>query len=105
MGAIIFLSLLLLPLVAISIQAVNPLATGVWEPIKKIKDPQLVEIACFAITEHNLQAHTNLHFEKVLEAKRQVMWEVVTYMEKIQAFDEVVSRQYVTVVYVTGKMK
>ncbi|GAB2214192.1 hypothetical protein Droror1_Dr00018532 [Drosera rotundifolia] len=83
---ILTLTLLLAPLIVISTSNSEPQVAGVWEPIKNITDPHVIEIAKLAIVAHSLLAHTKLQFEKVLEAKKQESWPLY-YWEKIQVLD------------------
>ncbi|KAL0306949.1 UNVERIFIED_CONTAM: Cysteine proteinase inhibitor 1 [Sesamum radiatum] len=46
---------------------------GGWKPIDNPKDPKVVEIANFAVTEHNKVARTALAFESVVKGETQVV--------------------------------
>ncbi|KAK4439441.1 Cysteine proteinase inhibitor 1 [Sesamum alatum] len=46
---------------------------GGWQPIDNPKDPEVVEIANFAVTEHNKEASTALAFEAVVKGEKQVV--------------------------------
>ncbi|KAL6562306.1 hypothetical protein OROGR_003313 [Orobanche gracilis] len=47
---------------------------GRWRPIgDPNKDPEVVEIAKFAVTEHNSKAHTNLSLVSVVNGETQVV--------------------------------
>ncbi|KAK4439438.1 Cysteine proteinase inhibitor 1 [Sesamum alatum] len=46
---------------------------GGWRPIDNPKDPKVVEIANFAVTEHNKEASTALVFEAVVKGETQVV--------------------------------
>ncbi|KAK4439439.1 Cysteine proteinase inhibitor 1 [Sesamum alatum] len=48
-------------------------AVGGWQSIDNPKDPQVVEIANFAVTEHNKEASTALAFEAVVKGEKQVV--------------------------------
>ncbi|WCJ30744.1 Cysteine proteinase inhibitor [Euphorbia peplus] len=47
--------------------------TGRWVPIKDLKDPNVVEIANFAINEHNKKTNTNLKLETIEKGDSQVV--------------------------------
>ncbi|RRT59205.1 hypothetical protein B296_00014443 [Ensete ventricosum] len=49
------------------------LAVGGWTPIKNISDPDVGEIAEFAVAEHNHEAATNLTLCKVVKGETQVV--------------------------------
>lgn len=40
-----------------------------WRPIQNLKDPEVLRIANFALTEHNKEAKTNLTFVAVLKGE------------------------------------
>ncbi|KAL2245774.1 cysteine proteinase inhibitor 1-like [Sesamum indicum] len=44
-----------------------------WKPIDNPKNPKVVEIANFAVTEHNKEASTALAFESVVKGETQVV--------------------------------
>lgn len=46
---------------------------GGWTDIKNINDPHVIEIAEFAVAEHNKQSNSMLKLEKVLSGKTQVV--------------------------------
>nr|AFK43152.1 unknown [Medicago truncatula] len=46
---------------------------GGWTPIKNVKDPQVVEIAKFAVTEYGKQSGSKLSFVKVIKGETQVV--------------------------------
>lgn len=46
---------------------------GVWTPIENPSDPDVVEIAKFAVSEYNKQSKTALKFEKVVKGETQVV--------------------------------
>ncbi|KAK6938876.1 Cystatin domain [Dillenia turbinata] len=46
---------------------------GGWQPITNLKDPHVVEIAEFAVTQHNKVAKENLKFESVIKGETQVV--------------------------------
>ncbi|KAK9091923.1 hypothetical protein Syun_026834 [Stephania yunnanensis] len=51
---------------------IPPIRTGGFQPVDP-KDPHVVEIARFAVDEHNKQAHTNLVFLEVFRAQSQIV--------------------------------
>ncbi|KAI3456548.1 hypothetical protein Pfo_013211 [Paulownia fortunei] len=46
---------------------------GGWRPIDNPKDPEVVKIAKFAVTEHNKQANATLSFVTVVKGESQVV--------------------------------
>ncbi len=46
---------------------------GGWTPIKNVSDPQVQEIASFAVTEHNKEAGTSLKLIRVVRGETQVV--------------------------------
>ncbi|VVA93420.1 unnamed protein product [Arabis nemorensis] len=69
MKSLICLSLVLLPLISV----VEGGLLGGWKPIKDVSDPNVVEIAEFAISEHNKVSKPGLVYEKVVQGKQQVV--------------------------------
>lgn len=69
MKSLICLSLVLLPLISVAEGAL----LGGWKPIKDVSDPNVVEIAKYAISEHNKVSKPNLVYEKVVHGKEQVV--------------------------------
>ncbi|CAI9086877.1 OLC1v1020800C1 [Oldenlandia corymbosa var. corymbosa] len=63
------------------------------------KDPQVVDSAKFAVTEHNKQNHTDLVFNKVVKAERQVV-AGTNYRLGIEATDNGAAHRYIAEVYV-----
>ncbi|KAK9069757.1 hypothetical protein SSX86_010151 [Deinandra increscens subsp. villosa] len=45
---------------------------GGWKPIHNVTDPTVVDIAKFAIHEHNKRNHASLKFGKVVQGERHV---------------------------------
>ncbi|GFQ00023.1 cysteine proteinase inhibitor 1 [Phtheirospermum japonicum] len=46
---------------------------GNWRPIENLKDPEVVNIAKFAVAEHNKQARTSLSLVDVVKGETQVV--------------------------------
>ncbi|KAL3627344.1 hypothetical protein CASFOL_028707 [Castilleja foliolosa] len=46
---------------------------GGWRPIENLKDPEVVDIAKFAVAEHNKQAKKSLSFVDVVKGETQVV--------------------------------
>ncbi|CAJ2655900.1 unnamed protein product [Trifolium pratense] len=68
-----FQSLVLFLLVLLVSMAMNQAIPGGYTPIKNINDPYVIEIARFAVTEHNKGLRTKLHFMKVIRGESQVV--------------------------------
>ncbi|PRQ51121.1 putative Cystatin domain-containing protein [Rosa chinensis] len=45
---------------------------GAWTPLKNISDPQVTEIAKYAVKVYNSQNHKNLIFQKVIKGYYQI---------------------------------
>lgn len=43
-----------------------------WEPIENMNDPKLIEIANFAVNEHNRVAHSHLEFQRVVSGEKKL---------------------------------
>ncbi|KAM0950356.1 putative Cystatin domain-containing protein [Dioscorea sansibarensis] len=56
-----------------STTAKKPPLLGGSHPIKNLKDPHILDIANFAVTEHNKEAKSNLIFQRVIKGKIQVV--------------------------------
>ncbi|KAL0398865.1 UNVERIFIED_CONTAM: Cysteine proteinase inhibitor 1 [Sesamum radiatum] len=69
------LSLLCVLLAILLASALNEASAivGGWKPIDNPKAPEVVEIANFAVTEHNKEAGTSLAFESVVKGETQVV--------------------------------
>ncbi|XP_010545484.1 PREDICTED: cysteine proteinase inhibitor 4-like [Tarenaya hassleriana] len=65
--SMIVLCLIVLPLVA------GGSLLGGWQPIKDVNDPKVVEIAKYAVSEHNKQSKSDLTYERVDEGQTQVV--------------------------------
>ncbi|KAL2495578.1 cysteine proteinase inhibitor 1-like [Forsythia ovata] len=68
------------------------------------KDPKVVEVAEYAIDEHNKEAKTNLKFDHVLKAAFQVVQET-TYSLIVAANDGTTLDNYNVVVLLNGDSK
>ncbi|KAL0443024.1 UNVERIFIED_CONTAM: putative MO25-like protein [Sesamum latifolium] len=66
------LSVFLAILLASALNEASPVVGG-WKPIDNLKDPEVVAIANFAVTEHNKQDGTALAFESVVKGETQVV--------------------------------
>ncbi|KAK9084682.1 hypothetical protein Sjap_025093 [Stephania japonica] len=79
-------------------EASHRIVPGGWQPIDVQNDAHAVELAQYAVNEHNKQAHTNLKFESVIKGESQVV-AGANYRLIIAAKDEILVRQYQAVVY------
>ncbi|KFK26534.1 hypothetical protein AALP_AA8G261400 [Arabis alpina] len=70
MKSLICLSLVLLPLISVVVEGG---LLGGWKPIKDVSDPNVVDIAKYAISEHNKVSKPGLVYEKVVQGKQQVV--------------------------------
>ncbi|KAG2239076.1 hypothetical protein Bca52824_089936 [Brassica carinata] len=74
MKSLICLSLILLPLIFISVVEGFH---GKSVPIKDVSARNIEEVAKYAINEHNSESNDNLVFVKVIEGKRQVLSAII----------------------------
>ncbi|XP_062088172.1 cysteine proteinase inhibitor 1 [Humulus lupulus] len=68
-----FLLGLLLPLVASAARHATGPLTGGWQPIENLKDPQVRQIAEYAVAEYNKQTKTDLKLSSVVKGESQVV--------------------------------
>jgi len=66
---------------------------GGWTPIKNVNDPQVVEIAKFAVTEYGKQSGSKLSFVKVIKGETQVV-SGTNYRLVLAAKDVSVTKNY-----------
>ncbi|KAL0443025.1 UNVERIFIED_CONTAM: Cysteine proteinase inhibitor 1 [Sesamum latifolium] len=67
-------SLLIVVLAILLASALNEAASGGgWKPITDPKDPKVVEVGKFAVTEHNKEAASALVFQDVVKGQTQVV--------------------------------
>lgn len=59
-----------------------------WTPIKDLSDPRVVNIADYALTAHNTEAHSLLQFNKVIQGESSQGEFGTTYKLIIEAKDE-----------------
>ncbi|GMH26862.1 hypothetical protein Nepgr_028705 [Nepenthes gracilis] len=71
---------------------------GSYRPIRNLKDPHIIEIAEFAVSEHNKQAAAKLVFVKVVKGESQVV-AGVNFRLVIEAKDGDALEDYEAVVY------
>ncbi|XP_050908056.1 cysteine proteinase inhibitor 1-like [Lathyrus oleraceus] len=85
--AIIFVLLFL------SVLEFSEAITGGWNPIKNIKDPEVLEIAQFAVTEHQKQSGQKLSLVEVISGETQVV-AGLNYRLVLTAKDGSVTKKY-----------
>ncbi|MFS7950521.1 putative Cystatin domain-containing protein [Helianthus anomalus] len=71
---------------------------GGWKPIPDVTDPTVVDIAKFAVDEHNKEAHAALKFVKVVKGESQVV-SGKNYNLTIMAADGGAGKNYVALVW------
>ncbi|KAL9398047.1 hypothetical protein Peur_007008 [Populus x canadensis] len=59
--------------IAVTVVVVDAALLGGWSPIKDLKDKHVVEIAEFAVAEHNKEAKSNLMLESIVKGESQVV--------------------------------
>ncbi|CAA3028511.1 cysteine proteinase inhibitor 1-like [Olea europaea var. sylvestris] len=71
---------------------------GGYKPIDNPNDPTVIEIAKFAVDEHNKEAKSNLEFQKVVKGESQVV-AGINYKLVISAVDGAAVQNYLAVIY------
>ena len=71
---------------------------GSYKPIKNINEPQIQSLGEFAVNEHNKQAKTQLHFQKVISGEMQIV-AGTNYNLRLTALEGTSSRTYGTLVF------
>lgn len=87
--SVVFLLLGFLATMSVRNQAI----AGGWEPIKNINDPHVIDIANYAVTEHDRQAGLNLKLEKVISGETKVV-DGIIYCLNITASDGSASNKF-----------
>ncbi|KAI4298781.1 hypothetical protein L6164_032299 [Bauhinia variegata] len=72
-GLLLLSLLIFLPLISAVGGGPRTAPIGGWTPIKNIKDPQVTNIASFAVTEHNQKSGEKLSLKEVIEGETQVV--------------------------------
>ncbi|KAL8252359.1 hypothetical protein R6Q59_036052 [Mikania micrantha] len=72
--------------------------SGGWSPISDVTDPKVVDIAKFAVDEHNKADHASLKFAKVVKGESQVV-AGMNYNLTITAADGTADHDYVVFVW------
>ncbi|CAL5214641.1 unnamed protein product [Lathyrus oleraceus] len=92
-----YVFLLFVVLMTSTIGVKNQVIASVWNPIKDVNDPHVIDIAKYAVTEQDKKAKLNLKLDKVISGETKV--EVgTTYCLNISASDNIVSNKYNVVV-------
>uniref|UniRef100_A0A251UVP8 Putative cystatin n=1 Tax=Helianthus annuus TaxID=4232 RepID=A0A251UVP8_HELAN len=73
--------------------------TGGWKPIPDVTDPTVVDIAKFAVDEHNKEAHASLKFVKVVKGEKCQVVAGMNYNVTITAADGGAGKNYVALVW------
>ncbi|KAI3510483.1 hypothetical protein L1887_17520 [Cichorium endivia] len=71
---------------------------GGWKPIANVNDPKVVDIAKFAVNEHDKKDHASLKFIKVVSGKSQVV-AGMDYNLTIMAVNGGLENNYVAIVW------
>ncbi|KAL6546516.1 hypothetical protein OROMI_022237 [Orobanche minor] len=69
---IIFLSILMVMTPNKASRPFERISNG-WEPVGNLKDPRVVEIATFAVAEHNKETNKNLNFVNIVSGEQQMV--------------------------------
>ncbi|XP_076924358.1 cysteine proteinase inhibitor 1-like [Bidens hawaiensis] len=71
---------------------------GGWKPIRNVTDPTVVDIAKFAVDEHNKEDHASLKFLRVVKGESQVV-AGMNYNLTISAKDGNMVNNYMSLVW------
>ncbi|GAB4830757.1 hypothetical protein Ancab_004790 [Ancistrocladus abbreviatus] len=71
--SLLYLSLLLFSFTTTGVSFARGALLGGYRPIKNLNDQHVIEIAQFAVTEHNKEDGTDLEFKKVVKGESQVV--------------------------------
>ncbi|GAB4826495.1 hypothetical protein Ancab_033391 [Ancistrocladus abbreviatus] len=96
--SVLFLSLLLLYFTVSGVCAGRAAVVGTYRPIKDLNDPHLIEIAMFAVAEHNKEEQMDLEYTKIVKGESQVV-AGINYRLVIAAKDSADLGNYEAVVY------
>ncbi|GAU15079.1 hypothetical protein TSUD_08170 [Trifolium subterraneum] len=88
-----YVVLLLIVLLA-STPVRNQAIQGDWTPIKNIDDPHVIEIANYAVTEHDRQTGLKLKLEKVISGETKIFPEGTKICLNITASEDSASNKY-----------
>ncbi|XP_010513103.1 PREDICTED: cysteine proteinase inhibitor 5-like [Camelina sativa] len=102
MNKIIFL--FLLSLVLLPLHVIVVVGLGSWTPIKDVKDPHIVEIGQFAVSEFDKLTRSRLTFVKVVQGESQVV-SGVNYRLLLEANGSKLTKQFVAVVLEKPSLK
>ncbi|KAJ0236710.1 Cysteine proteinase inhibitor 4 [Hirschfeldia incana] len=100
MKSLICLSLILLPLISV-VEGFH----GKSVPIKDVSVPNVIEVAKYAIDEHNSESNDNLVFVKIVEGKRQVISAIIYDLIIAAMNDGGATKNYKAVVMESGRDK
>ncbi|KAJ6700348.1 CYSTEINE PROTEINASE INHIBITOR 5 [Salix purpurea] len=59
--------------IAATVVVIDAALVGGWSPIEDLKDKHVVEIAEFAVAEHNKEVKSNLKLESIVKGESQVV--------------------------------
>ncbi|CAH2052735.1 unnamed protein product [Thlaspi arvense] len=90
--------ILLIPLVLLPLYASAAARLGGWIPITNIKDPHVVQIGEFAVSEYKKQTKSGLKFDSVVSGESQV-FSGLNYWLVVAADDSGTSKNYEAIVW------
>lgn len=67
MGSYYLLAVLALLFPLLAVADVGSSGGLVWKPVTNVRDPHVIEVAQFAVSQHNKEFAENLSFEKVIK--------------------------------------
>jgi hypothetical protein len=91
--------------IAITLAVVDAFSAGGWTPIKNMNDTQAIEIAEFAITEHNKQASSNLELDSIVKGLERDAGDNKNYQLVLTVKGGKADEQYEADVNVSGNLK
>ncbi|KAB5551539.1 hypothetical protein DKX38_008850 [Salix brachista] len=65
--------------IAVTVVVIDAALVGGWSPIEDLKDKHVVEIAEFAVAEHNKEVKSNLKLESIVKGESQVVSEIAEF--------------------------
>ncbi|KFK41155.1 hypothetical protein AALP_AA2G092800 [Arabis alpina] len=90
--------LLLLSVFLLSLYASSAARVGGWSPITDVKDPHVVQIGEFAVSEYDKRSKSGLKFETVVRGETQVV-AGTNYRLRVTANDGGESKNYEAIVW------
>ncbi|KAG5242379.1 cysteine proteinase inhibitor [Salix suchowensis] len=91
--------------IAATVVVIDAALLGGWSPIEDLKDKHVVEIAEFAVAEHNKEVKSNLKLESIVKGESQVVIARITRQLILTVKGGKADEQYEAVVNVSENLK